>query len=265
MTDYKNLVENGEDFSNFFNRSDLHRLNKELKKYDEIKMKNEELSDEEEEILNNDYLSGLDEKRSYIAENASPGAKILSEADKDSDVYEHIQSHLKGDGFGSVFTDNLYENAEEIVEVAEKALSKAYKEGQEGLDDILEERYELNEGSISEGSASDGRIVLELEFTNPIGKDALREKDGNMDVRDIEETELPEEIKERYSGIEVAQGLEKEDTNKMIVVGGDYGPTGQYGLYTTFPGKNAPPAPNDDRSTEEDKKFWDKHVMSYEL
>jgi hypothetical protein len=235
----------------------LEKLNDQLSTYDSISANarsGKELTEEEKTFLNNpgeDVKSLLDERAELIRENYR-FHELVSAATEASDTYKHIASHLEG-GFGSNFNKSeVFPEGMDVVQFGEEVLEKAYKGGLEGETVVVNGK----EGRLSwvEGSEG-GRVVVKVEFEDAIGTNALVDISSVEGVVDIADGELEDEIKQRYAGTQIAPSAKKQPTNTMFVIGGPYGPTGKFGLYTVYCGEYAPPAPSA-RSSEAELAFW---------
>lgn len=241
-------------------KKELQSFNDQLKDFDGVsakKRKGEVLTEEDEKILSNTDFKDLDSKRSQFVRENYKQHELVSVSNEDSNTYKHIDSHLSG-GFGSNFTKSeIFQNPKSVISFAEKILEKAYKGELDKAN--LENSNLLSSLKITEGKEG-GRVVIEVIFNSPIGVNALVERDESMQTLPVENSDLLPEVKARYAGTEAVSNLQKEQTNKMYIIGGSFGPTGKFGLYTTYPGEYAPRVPNP-TSTPEELEFWKKHVF----
>lgn len=104
------------------------------------------------------------------------------------------------------------------------------------------------------------RVVFQMDFNRAIGTDALTETNSNVGqvievVRDAGT--------ENETSVKVVPTETMPETSILTVVAGPYGPTGKWGIYTMFPGEEAPAFPNAARQSEADlnasKDFWSSH------
>jgi hypothetical protein len=165
---------------------------------------------------------------------------------------------------GSTVDVKRFGGAEELISFSEKLLARAYKgevkPGAEvevtlspkGQKPLKGKMRVLRTGEKIDGvdvgpSDTGGRLVVEVKFDRPIGKEGVVElKDGQKAL------EVDRNSGGRTEKVKVVEG-EKADTDTIYIVGGSYGPTGKFGLYTVFSGRYAPPI--------SDTAYWGKHAF----
>jgi len=154
---------------------------------------------------------------------------------------DHIERHFSGSlTAGSKF----YPNAKDIVMgVVEQELIKKFNSAQES-------------------KIPAGRTVLVLNFDIPVGTDALvalnaiPEGSQHKLIRDVG---TPNEA--IFTAVEALKG-DILETSTVTVIAGPYGPTGKWGIYTMFPGKEAPPFPSENQPEairQSNQDFWNNH------
>ncbi|MDD3370940.1 MAG: hypothetical protein PHE27_03835 [Alphaproteobacteria bacterium] len=117
------------------------------------------------------------------------------------------------------------------------------------------------EAQIAKGE-NPSRVVLTLNFDKPVGTDALVSLKGQSEDsqhRLVRDAGTPGEA--AFTAVQAEKG-EIPQTNVVTAIGGPYGPTGKWGIYTMFPGKEAPPFPSDrqpDEAWVKNAKFWREH------
>jgi hypothetical protein len=197
-----------------------------------------------------------DERSALIRENYKLHS-LVSADDPESETYKHLAAHLHGDVFGSVFSNSkTLSDPHQIISFAEHYLQKAYTGGipsGQGIKVMINNSRcivtFLPANAIADGisvgpSSEGGRVVLKVEFEEIIGRDAVTAIEGKSST--LESRTLGG----RDEQVSIVEGNAPQ-TKTMYIMGGAYGPTGKFGLYTTFPGTYAPPM--------SDKEYWSKH------
>src|SRR3989338_1241896 len=211
----------------------LQDFNERLKEYDALdsrKRRGETLNNEENELLEKNKLLA-DERVGFVAKYPQFHS-LASARDTSSSTYKHLQGHFDGTELGSVFTNNegdAFTDPQQVIDLSEDILAEVYKTGN------LPERDGWTLRLVS-GNPPGGRIVIEAVSDNALGEDAL--------------VEITNENKDKvFRGKRTTGGRDndvnlvvgtKKKANKMLIIGGPYGPTGQFGLFTVFPGEYAP-------------------------
>lgn len=150
--------------------------------------------------------------------------------------------------------EHLQRHFAESLTVGSKFLPAAKDFVIREADDMLKERF----SEIRASGQDAGRVVFQMEFDEPVGTDALIALDTHAKhVEVVRDAGTPNE-----NIVKAVQSDAIPQTNIVTVVAGPYGPTGKWGLYTMFPGNEAPPFPNerqpeDVRRTNE--QFWANH------
>lgn len=125
---------------------------------------------------------------------------------------EHITRHLEGsDTAGSHFSKAAFPTAKELVDYA-----------YEHIQDYLGQK-----------------LVREVDAGRTIGYDGL------ISLENLpQEARVSQEPRGRdgYS-TNVVRGVQKNPTSKIVIVAGPLREEGKHGLYTIYPGTNAPPFP----------------------
>lgn len=153
---------------------------------------------------------------------------------------EHIERHFAGSLTpGSKFFPLDKQEREKLVNELDQQLAAAFEDAGE----------------------NPGRIVLEIDMGRAIGTDALvKVQEKNNVVHGTRDAGTPHEQPIKMIEKDPA---EIPTTSIITVIGGPYGPTENWGVYTMFPGAEAPPFPNQERQQSEDfekfTEFWDKH------
>lgn len=204
-----------------------------------------------------EQLKTVAEQRSAIVQENYQVHELVSATD-DRDTLDHLDAHLNGTEFGSVFSkSDTFPDSASIISFTEDWLEKAYRgemqpgqsiptavNGNECLITLLNSNDKIDGQDVGY-SNSGGRVVIKVEFKEAIGKDAIVELGEGMTVR-----KEPRTLGGRNEEVNIVEGS-SSDTNTMYVIGGSFGPTGKFGLYTTFPGTYAPPM--------NDEEYWSAH------
>ena len=177
----------------------------------------------------------------------------------ENQTYKHLEVHFRGNDFGSVFTESkAFREPHEIISSAEDYLQKAYKgelkPGQSIEADSDDSHYRvrfLPTNSVVDGvsvgsSAAGGRVVLQMEFDRVIGQDAVVSLEGRSPSRE------QRTLGGRDEEVNIVEGNAPE-TKTMYIIGGSFGSTGKFGLYTLYPGTYAPPVNN--------RAYWEQHAF----
>ncbi|HSA59847.1 MAG TPA: hypothetical protein VLJ37_09205 [bacterium] len=189
---------------------------------------------------------------------------LASARSEESPLRKHLEAHLNGVDLGSTVDVKRFGNTDQALAFAETQLERAYRGEIEPGSEIPvvcdvpgkgpmkgKIRFlttdEKIDGSRVGPSGPGGRIVLQVTFSEPIGTNGIAElKPGRQTV-----------TVQRVSGgrtetVQVADGPAKP-TNTLYIIGGPYGPTGKFGLYTLYAGTYAPPMT--------DTAFWSRHAF----
>ncbi|MBW2996267.1 hypothetical protein KY332_03130, partial [Candidatus Woesearchaeota archaeon] len=232
----------------------LQSFNEQLKEYDRIDAKlraREEISTEEQATLDN--LKPIADQRAELNKQYPQYHSLSTARDPSSRTYEHLEAHLEGTEIGSVFiksAESKFQTPNQIIQLSEEVLEEAYKTG----------KITPRPGwsfRIIRGSPPGGVVVIEAIADKTIGEDAL--------------VEITEENKDQFSKawrtmggrnneVNVIDG-KKAETNMMHIIGGQFGPTNNFGLFTTFPGQYAPAFNNrfDEVLGKTGTEFWNEH------
>lgn len=126
------------------------------------------------------------------------------------------------------------------------------------IDSLLLDKF----NSFINAGENPSRVVLQYHADQPVGTDALIALADRTDAEPITVTRDPGKPYE--TKVKVVQTEQKDIplTNLVTVIAGPYGPTGKWGIYTMFPGEEAPPFPNERQSPEQIEEygaFWESH------
>lgn len=156
---------------------------------------------------------------------------------------EHIDRHFTGSLVpGSKFFAMNEDDKQVVIDTVDLKLAEAFQ----GFIDRDQEP---------------SRLVFQISFPKAIGTDALvvippDKKDSFVEI--TRDAGTPNESK-----VQICESENIPETNIVTVVAGPYGPTGKWGIYTMFPGAEAPPFPNSERQKpdafEESQTFWNTH------
>jgi len=183
-------------------------------------------------------------KELFAAQGKPSNAKDMTFVSLKTGEQDHMNRHFKGESLETVGSKFYADARDPFIDAVEKALKEAF-EAQKATGDF---------------KRTDPPIVL--TFDRPIGTDALVELKGQSDDK------LQRVIRDQGASNEsvvMAVATEQDkipQTNIVTVIGGPYGPTGEWGIYTMFPGKEAPPFPSEKQSAEaqaSNRVFWEEH------
>lgn len=168
-----------------------------------------------EQTQQNESLQTLAGERMNFAREHPALHELMSGQAKESPIHQHLEAHLKGTEFGSVFTKSeVFPSPEAIIGYAEQALGEAYKGKLQPGGVIHGEQngvaYELTllpsnaiEDGLSVGSsAPGGRVILRAEFQETIGERLTTERE-RMSLEDLLRS-LGYEVNEQPSDTAVA-------------------------------------------------------------
>ncbi|MFO1518977.1 MAG: hypothetical protein U1F57_04840 [bacterium] len=248
----------------------LKERNDALKAYDEAvaaKQKNQPLSDEQKKVLEDPAMKEkAEERRKFLKDNAE--FHTLDSANTpDSPTIKHLEAHTTQVDLGSNFKmgkGQIFRTPQALVRFSEEYLAKAYKGeiplGSEveitlnviGVGPVKGKLRVMATGDKVNGvdvgsSGPGGRLVLQVTFEHPIGKNGITTLTPGQKPVTVDRTSGG-----RTEKVQVVDG-EKSDTNVMYIVGGPYGQSGKFGLYTVFTGDYAPPTT--------DTAYWSQHAF----
>lgn len=246
----------------------LSNYNDQLRNFDSASGKmrrREELSLAETALLAREDLKVLDRERSEFVRRNYEYHHLISSTD--GALRQHLDTHFNQVDVGSTvcFGEGaVFENSLAFIEFAQGQLQKAYK-GEIEPGTQLEVTvntaagpvratlrfYKSGEsiGGVDVGSSGvGGRVVLELTFDHPIGHEGVIEVDGGGSKPVLVERTSGG----RKESVQLVDG-EKPQTNRIYIIGGAYGPTGNFGLFTVFPGRYSPPMT--------DTGYWNRHAF----
>jgi len=154
-----------------------------------------------------------------------------------SESTDHLKRHFSGAiTVGSKFFAN---SQQRIVDKAEAALMEKFFEAQDAGENA-------------------GRVVITINFDKPIGTDALVNLEGHKNTVKI----IRDEGEAHQSTVTAVETESPPETTKLTIIAGPYGPSGKWGIYTMFPGNEAPAFPNEKQPEDirrENEKFWEGH------
>ncbi|MDO8520405.1 MAG: hypothetical protein Q7T11_09645, partial [Deltaproteobacteria bacterium] len=247
-------------------RSQLDSLNQQLSTFDAVglkKRKGEPLSPEEESVLSGSKELA-DTRATLIRENYRYHRLISA---VDGDVRTHIETHLGQADLGSSIDlgqNRIFGDGKEVIEFAQGWLEKAYRgeiapgteltvqvgpKGQEAVATLrVFKSDELADGVKVGPTAPGGRIIIGVNFDRAIGRDGIVEIESKQETLVVTRT-----TGGRNERVTIVAG-QKPPTNQMYIIGGAYGPTGNFGLYTVLSGRYAPPM--------SDAEYWSKHAFA---
>jgi hypothetical protein len=175
-----------------------------------------------------------------------------------------MTSYIK-EGFMAQEFVSLYSNSEHVSRHFSDAATVGSKFFAATQDIVLERAEEAMREKFDAAQAEGreaGRVVITLHFDSPIGSDALVSLPSQPEahqIRVIRDAATPSE------SIVTAVRTTKDgipNTSEVTVIAGPYGPTGKWGIYTMFPGQEAPPFPNERQPEdvrESYERFWQTH------
>lgn len=258
-------IHNAREFSDV-----LHLYNDKLKAFDEVSAlsrSGQQLTPQQEKFLQNPETIDLNKQRLQMVKDNYQFHTLETANEPSSDVLDHLQAHLKADDYGSHFQfgeGEVFKDPSALLELVEDFLGKAYrgelKQGstfpflvRTASGDVIGARIRFSPANDMQNgvpvgpSSPGGRVVIGIEFDQPIGKDAIVETYPGQETRSVTRTSGG-----RNESIRVLDG-EKQNTYMMYIIGGSYGPTGKFGLYTVYSGRYAPPI--------SDSAFWSQHAF----
>jgi len=140
--------------------------------------------------------------------------------------------------------------------------SKFYSDAQEIVTKRAEQELKNAFGVALQQSKEVGRVVLTLKYDRPIGTDAL------VDLAGQSEDKLHRLVRDSgtsYEAIFTAVEMNQQEipkTSIVTIIAGPYGQTGKWGIYTIYPGREAPPFPSEKQSAEVREAniaYWKTH------
>lgn len=246
---------------------DLKVYNDMLAEFDAISAKQrsgEILSEQEQAVTQNPRLQELAGKRASFVSDNYVHHEAVSAAAKGSLLRQHLDTHLTQVDVGSGLDVKVFGGAEAFIKFSEGLLTKAYRgEVKPGAGfDITVQAPDgkpmtgkvkvMKTGDKADGvdvgpSGTGGRVVIQVTFDRSIGEEGItRLRDGQNGLT-IDRTSGG-----REETVQVVDGT-KPKTKVIYIVGGSFGPTGRFGLYTAFSGRYSPPMT--------DTAYWGKHAF----
>lgn len=247
----------------------LARFNEDLAAFDRAsaaKRRGAELPPSDQAILDDPALKAKDAERAAFVK-ARYLEHTLSSADAPgSPTRAHLEAHLGAIDLGSHFElgdGAVFRDSSQVIQFSETLLTKTYRgELAPGSDQMMTldvggkpvqarvHVYATGESidGVSVGSSgTGGRVVIGITFDAPIGREGIIElADGQAGLPVTRTTGG------RQDSTQVVDG-KKPPTNTMFIVGGPYGPTGTFGIFTVFSGTYAPPMT--------DAAYWARHAF----
>jgi hypothetical protein len=152
---------------------------------------------------------------------------------------EHIQRHFSG---AQTVGSKFFTDAQQMVlERAETELLQKFIEAQEA-------------------GVPAGRVVIKLEFPVAVGTDALVDLKNHGDKNQV--VVVRDGGTPYQSVVTAIEASSAPETKSVTLIAGPYGPTGKWGIYTMFPGAEAPPFPNENQPEpvrQANEQFWKTH------
>lgn len=243
----------------------LGQYNEKLRAYDEVvtaQKKGDILDERQSVVLSDAGLKMLAEERLEFIRTNYQAHRLESANVLGSPTLAHLETHFRAEDLGSHVDfgeREVFESPAELIKMAEQALKFGYTgQMRPGLvdqwahktpsGDYVTVNVEMMPSGGEYGLSEPGkRVVMKLTFSKSIGKDgivALREGERTRQVR--------RNAGGRDEIISLVDGL-KTETQELYIIGGPYGPTGRFGIYTLFAGKYAPPI--------SDVAFWSQHAF----
>lgn len=248
---------------------ELARMNGGLAGYDRaagMKRRGETPSADEQAALDDPALRALDaERAAYVKAHYREHA--LATADiPGNPTRAHLDAHLGAIDLGSYVElgdGAVFRDGSQVIRFSEALLARAYRgelaPGTE-IDVSVENAGQMvkgrarvfTTGELADGvdvgpSSTGGRLVIGITFERAIGREgtiALPEGQSSLAVTRT--------TGGRQETVRVIDG-EKQPTFTMYIVGGPYGPSGTFGIFTVFPGVYAPPVSN--------AAYWEHHAF----
>lgn len=156
---------------------------------------------------------------------------------------EHINRH---------FADSLVPGSKFLPMSEDKKLS---------LIDIVDLRLAETFQGFLDNHQAPSRTVFQIEFDHNIGTNVLVEIPA--DEQEQFTTVIRDAGTPHEANVKIRESEDIPQTNTVTVIAGPYGPSGKWGIYTMFPGLEAPPFPQPERQSPEafqsNTAFWNTH------
>lgn len=195
-----------------------------------------------------------------------PGKKLSSAKNSGSSIRSHLEAHVDPADIGSKFhfgRGEVFYDAESLINFSEAFLELAYH-GQISSSDEIDISIGTGRRAIkgkirlmTTGEVIDGvdvgvsevgkRVVIRVELDRSIGENRIVERENDQDFLSIER-----QSGGRKENVTLVNG-KGNPTNVFYIMGGSYGPTDTFGLYTLFSGRYAPPS--------SDVEYWSRHAF----
>ncbi len=199
-----------------------------------------------------------------------PDHKLKSAAEAGNRIYDHLLVHLQArdhaQGLGSQIhlgLEHVFVNPESLIGIAESIVFGAYQAtiptgksitldlraiGRNETLTMTPLQSGEMEAGVPVGTSEPGkRVVIRLESTQePLGRDTVVALEGQQTMQ------VKRKVGGRDEVVNIVNG-ETVPTNVIYVVGGPYGATGEFGIYTIFAGTFSPPA--------SDQVYWGAHAF----
>lgn len=267
---HRNIPEASQRLTSFMAfQTRLGQYNDQLRSFDEaggLKRGGRELSPDQRAALADASLQELAaERQRFVSENYVLHA-IASADNPNSPTYKHLEAHLKAVDLGSYFefgAGRAFDGPSDLIRFSEGWLDSAYRGEIDPGDEFITTSQSpsgplpcrvrfLRPGEIADGvnagpSGPGGRVVIRVTFDRPVGKNAVKELSGGEIILHAERLSGG-----RKENVNVIDGR-AEDSRTFYIIGGAYGPTGKFGIFTVYTGQYSPPM--------SDAAYWQMHAF----